>query len=83
MSTKATTGADLKQMREMCGLSQYELSMIVGIPRNRISLAECGYLTLRIEEQSTIHEALRKAFEKKAVQLTTAFSEKEAVAASA
>ena len=83
MSTKATTGADLKQMREMCGLSQYALSMITGIPRNRISLAECGYLNLRSEELSTIHEALRKMSESKAVQLTNAFSEREAVAASA
>jgi transcriptional regulator with XRE-family HTH domain len=83
MSTKATNGADLKQMREMCGLSQYALSMITGIARNRISLAECGYLTLRGEELATIHEALRKTSESKTVELTTAFSESEPVAASA
>ncbi len=83
MSTKATTGTDLRQMRETCGLSQYALSMITGIPRNRISLAECGYLTLRNEELSTIHEALRKTSESKMVQLTSAFSGREAVAASA
>jgi predicted transcriptional regulator len=83
MNTRATTGADLKQMREMCGLSQYALSMITGIPRNRFSLAECGYVTLRDEELSTIHEALRKKSRSMAAEITIAFSESEPVAASA
>jgi transcriptional regulator with XRE-family HTH domain len=80
MNTKATIGSDLKQMREMCGLSQYELSMAAGIPRNRISLAECGYTSLRGEELLALHSALRKMSEKRVSELTSSLSGKEAVA---
>jgi len=80
MNTKATTGADLKQMREMCGLSQYELSIAAGIPRNRISLAECGYTILRCEELSALQIALRKVSAKRVSELTSSLSGKEAVA---
>jgi transcriptional regulator with XRE-family HTH domain len=79
MNTKQI-GADLKQMREMCGLSQYELSMLADIPRNRISLAECGYASLRGEELLALHNALRKVSERRAAEFTSVFSGKEAVA---
>ncbi len=80
MNTKATIGSDLRRMREMCGLSQYELSMAAGIPRNRISLAECGYTSLRGEELVALHSALREMSEKRVGELTSSLSGKEAVA---
>lgn len=64
----------------MCGLSQYELSMAAGVPRNRISLAECGYTSLRGEELLALHSALRKMSEKRVSELTSSLSGKEAMA---
>lgn len=81
MNTKTITGAGLKQKRLMCDLSQYELSIAAGIPRNRISLAECGYLTLRSEEQSAIHDAMLRISARKADQLNGVFSREEATEA--
>lgn len=69
MSAEGITGLHLKRLREMCGLSQYGLSQLVNLPRNRISLSECGYIVLGSEEQETIHNALLKLSEKKAAQL--------------
>jgi len=42
-------GKELKQLREFAGMSQYELSNLCGIPRNRLSL-ECGYCEIRNED---------------------------------
>lgn len=80
MTTETITGLALKEMRLMCGLSQYQLSIIAAIPRNRISLAECGYLVLRAEEQSSIHQALLKITERKAAQLNGLLSNREPLA---
>jgi DNA-binding transcriptional regulator YiaG len=79
MSAEGISGLHVKELREACGLSQYGLSRLVDIPRNRISLAECGYAVLRTEEQETIHNTLLKLSEKKAAQLR-ALSNREAVA---
>jgi transcriptional regulator with XRE-family HTH domain len=79
MSADGINGSHLKELREACGLSQYGLAQLVAIPRNRISLAECGYAILRTQEQEAIHHALRSLSEKKAAQLK-ALSKREAVA---
>jgi transcriptional regulator with XRE-family HTH domain len=69
MSTQEIKGSSLKELREACGLSQYGLAQLVRISRNRLSLAECGYIVLDSEEQETIHSALLALSEKKAAQL--------------
>jgi transcriptional regulator with XRE-family HTH domain len=56
----------LRKMRRIAGLSQYELAGLSGLARNRISLFECGYVQLRDEEYSlaerTIQDVLMKKF---------------------
>ena len=49
----------LKQLREMAGLSQYELAGLSGIARNRLSLFECGYIQLQDEEYGLAEHLLR------------------------
>jgi transcriptional regulator with XRE-family HTH domain len=78
MSAEGINSLHLKELREACGLSQYGLSQLVAIPRNRISLVECGYAVLQPEEQETIHNALLSLSEKKAAELR-ALSSREAV----
>jgi transcriptional regulator with XRE-family HTH domain len=69
MIAEEINGSNLKQLRELCGLSQYGLAQLVDIPRTRISLVECGYAKLRGEEQETIHNALLKLSATKADRL--------------
>jgi hypothetical protein len=64
----------LKRLREMAGLSQYELSGLSGIPRNRLSLAECGYVTLRDEEYGLAEHVLREVLIERQQHVRTALS---------
>lgn len=52
------SGADLKTIRERLGLSQYELSQLCGVSRNRLSLAECEYSRLSSGEIQRILRAI-------------------------
>jgi len=53
-------GKELKHLREVAGVTQYELSNLCGIPRNRLSLFECGYCEMRDEDYERAERVLRR-----------------------
>ena len=59
-------GGELRQLRDVAGISQYELAGLSGLSRNRISIFECGYVQLQDEEyglaERTIQDVLMKKF---------------------
>ena len=64
----------LKQLREMAGLSQYELAGLSGIARNRLSLFECGYIQLQDEEYGLAEHTLRDVLVERQQHVRTALS---------
>ena len=64
----------LKRLREMAGLSQYELAALSGIARNRLSLFECGYIQLQDEEYGLAEHTLRDVLIERQQHLRTALS---------
>jgi transcriptional regulator with XRE-family HTH domain len=52
---------NLRQIRELSGLSQIALARRASISRARLQLAESGDLTLKPEERESINRALRDA----------------------
>jgi transcriptional regulator with XRE-family HTH domain len=64
----------LKQLREMAGLSQYELAGLSGIARNRLSLFECGYVQLKDEEYGLAEHTLRDVLIERQQHVRTALS---------
>jgi transcriptional regulator with XRE-family HTH domain len=64
----------LKRLREVAGLSQYQLSSLSGITRNRLSLFECGYVQLKDEEYGLAERAIRDVLYEKKEQFRTALS---------
>lgn len=52
---------DLKSIRELTGLSQYEFARLTSISRGRISLVECGHSQLNEDEHCRAERALRAA----------------------
>lgn len=52
---------DLKSIRELAGLSQYEFARRTGISRGRISLVECGHSQLNESERCRAERVLRAA----------------------
>jgi len=52
---------NLKRLRELAGLSQYELGKLSGISRGRISLVECRHTELIDDEHSRVERVLRAA----------------------
>jgi transcriptional regulator with XRE-family HTH domain len=62
---------ELKRLREIAGLSQYELSKLAEIPRNRLSLLECGYIEFPEKEFRILEQALREAIDRKYKSVVT------------
>ena len=58
-------GKELKRLREVAGLSQYELSNLCGIPRNRLSLFECRYVEMRDEDYEKAERILQRVIAEK------------------
>jgi transcriptional regulator with XRE-family HTH domain len=52
---------DLRSLRKLAGLSQYEFARLSAISRGRISLVECGNSRLNDEEQARAERVLRAA----------------------
>jgi len=59
----------LRRLRERAGLTQFTVARKSGVPRMRLSLAECGQLRLRPEEEAAVREAIREGLEQQAAQL--------------
>ena len=49
---------DLRRMRAMADITQFQLAKASGVERTRISLAENGHVTLRTEEYVALNGAL-------------------------
>jgi transcriptional regulator with XRE-family HTH domain len=71
---------DIKKLRKMADLTQFELAQRCGVSRMRLSLVECGQLELYSEEELAVRKVLLMAIEARSAQLRRALSGKEAVA---
>jgi DNA-binding XRE family transcriptional regulator len=60
---------NLKQLRKMAALTQFELAQRCGVSRMKLSLAECGYVDLYPEEVLGVHRALLEAIKNRDAQL--------------
>jgi transcriptional regulator with XRE-family HTH domain len=71
---------DLKELRRMADLTQFELAQRCGVSRMRLSLAECGQLQLRQDEDSAVRKVLLGVIESRAAQIKRVLSTREPVA---
>jgi transcriptional regulator with XRE-family HTH domain len=71
---------DIKKLRKMADLTQFELAQRCGVSRMRLSLVECGQLELYSEEELAVRRVLLTAIEDRSAQLRSALSSREAVA---
>ena len=71
---------DLKELRRMADLTQFELAQRCGVSRMRLSLAECGQLQLRQDEASAVRKVLLGVIESRAAQIKRVLSTREPVA---
>jgi hypothetical protein len=56
----------------MARLTQIELAQFTGINRVKLSFAECHYVTLTAQEESSIRKAIAKAVENQALRIRDA-----------
>ena len=59
---------DLKKLRAKYGLSQYKLALLVGIPRHKITMVECGYDKLSFKLGEKIIRVLEQYQKNKQMQ---------------
>jgi transcriptional regulator with XRE-family HTH domain len=74
---------NLKELRKMASLTQFELAQRCSISRMRLSLAECEQIQLYPEELANVQKILLAAIEDRDVQLRGVLSAGSSVAASA
>ena len=55
-------------------MSQFTAARKSGIPRMRLSLAECGQLDLSLDEEAALREVLREAIEQRTTVLRNVLS---------
>jgi len=60
---------DLKELRRMADLTQFELAQRCGVSRMRLSLAECGQIELNANEDSAVRKTLMGVIEHRSTQL--------------
>lgn len=71
---------NLKELRRMADLTQFELAQRCGVSRMRLSLAECGQLELNANEDIALRKTLLGVIEHRAAQLNGVLSHRQAVA---
>lgn len=71
---------EIKELRRMADLTQFQLAQRCGVSRMRLSLAECGQLELNTNEDRAVRKTLLRVIEHRAAQLRGVLSGKEAVA---
>jgi predicted transcriptional regulator len=59
---------DLKMLRKMTDLTQYDLARMSGVPRWKVSLIEAGQIDPSVAEESALREALGKSLSTIAVK---------------
>ncbi len=69
---------DLKKLRRMAELTQFQLAQRCGVSRMRLSLAECEQLQLRPDEDRAVRTVLLGVIESRAAQLKGVLSGREA-----
>jgi transcriptional regulator with XRE-family HTH domain len=70
----------LRELREILGLSQYQMSSLTGIERSRISAIECSHVALTSEEISKVKRAVLLALERRTGQFRQVLAKLEASA---
>jgi len=68
---------NLKEMRRLAGLSQYDLARVIRASRTRISEAENGHIRLAPHEVSRINEAVNTALRQRLRAAGVTTQEKE------
>ena len=71
---------DLKELRRMADLTQFQLAQRCGVGRTQLCLAECGQLELRPEQATAVRKVLLEVIQSRAAQLNGVLSSREAVA---
>lgn len=71
---------NLREMRRMAGLTQWELAQRCGVSRMRLSLAECGQVELHPEEETSLRGVLLAVIKNRAAQLRGVLSGSESLA---
>ena len=59
----------IKQLRNLAGLTQYELARLSGVERTRLSLAENGHIRLEPSEYERVKKALIGAIRRRITRL--------------
>jgi transcriptional regulator with XRE-family HTH domain len=71
---------NLRELRRMADLTQWELAQRCGVSRMRLSLAECGQLALRPEEESAVRNVLLDAIKTRESKIRGILSDTQSVA---
>jgi transcriptional regulator with XRE-family HTH domain len=59
----------IRELRTLARLTQFEAAKKSGLDRTRLSLAECGHVLLRPDQDAALRKALIEAIEGRASQL--------------
>lgn len=70
---------NLKKLRKMADLTQFQLAQRCEVSRMRLSLAECEQLELRPDEDRAVRKVLLGVIESRAAQLNGVLSRPEVV----
>ena len=68
-------GTELKEARELAGLTQIQLSNQSGVSRMKLSLAECDQTELTSEEGASIRRSLETSIRERAARMEKVLSE--------
>jgi transcriptional regulator with XRE-family HTH domain len=68
------THLSLRDCRIEASIPQFDLSNRSGVDRSRLSLYECGHISLRAEEVAALEKALRDLIGERASRLITVLS---------
>jgi hypothetical protein len=71
---------NLRELRRMADLTQWELAQRCGVSRMRLSLAECCQLALRPEEESAVRNVLLDAIKTRESKIRGILSDTQSVA---
>ncbi len=67
-------GTELKEARELAGLTQIQLSNQSGVSRMKLSLAECDQVELTSEEGAAVRRVLEASIRERAARMKTILS---------
>lgn len=74
ISKGGNVAKDIRELRELAGLSQYRLAAATGIERTRLSLFENNHIAPSVTEQAAIEKALLEEIGRRSAQLLNALS---------